>query len=168
MKRTELVVNSESPLGAARGATLAFAEIEKGHLEGKAALPKHGITVQWRVVDVVQATDVSKGSILTPSAPPVAPNLPDISGMDIEEAKGIVGTASLEELEILEMVERSSARVPGGRKGVLVFIERRKTELMKATAKKATEAVLATAGKVKKSDSVLVMGGAVVEGDKTT
>lgn len=172
MKRAEFVVEAESPLGVIRGVNLACVEIEKNNPMGKAALPRHGVTVQWRVVDVVKPTDVSTGSLLAPGKPPapvVAPNLPDISVMDIEEAKGIIGTAaSREELEILEMVESSSKRFPGGRKGVLNFIGRRRAELEASSEKKAAEAEAKASGKAPKVDnSVLVMGGAVVEGQKT-
>jgi hypothetical protein len=169
MKRAEFVVEAESPLGVIRGLGLASAQIEKDAMVGSSSLPKHGVSVRWRIVDVVKATDVSKGSILTPEPGPVAPNLPDVSAMDIEEAKGIVATAgSNEELDILEMVEKSSARFPGGRKGVLVFINHRRVELSASAEKKAKEAANKAAGKAPpESTTVLTQGGAVVEGPKT-
>jgi len=168
MKRAEFVVEAESVGGVARGVNLAVAEIDKGHPTGKSGLPKHGVTVQWRVVDVVKPTDVSEGALIPPEsipAPPVASNLPDISTMDIEEARGIVATAgSDEELEILETVEQASARFPGGRKGVLEFIGHRKAELASARKKKAKEAAAKASGKAPKKDNrVLTQGGALVE-----
>lgn len=142
-KRAEVVVKAESIGGIERAFRLAFIHIERGKSQGEDALPKHGIHVEWRVTDVVEATDVTLGSILIPEnpLPSSASSLPDIAAMDIEEAKGIVGVAgNAEELEVLRGVEESSSRVPGGRKGVLDFIEKRREEFERAAEKVAKKA----------------------------
>lgn len=162
MKRGEFVVEAESPWGVAQGISLALRNIERDVMAGKETLSKHGVTVQWRVVDFVKPTNLSDGSLVAPEAASVAPNLPDISKMDIEEARGIVGTANPEELDVLEMVEKSSAKAAGGRRGVLGYIERRKAELVAAIEKKTSEEADRAAGKPEKPAPKLTQGGAVV------
>jgi len=152
MKRAEFVVEAESSWGIERGVNLAIQRIEAGVLDGKAGIPRHGVSVEWRLINVVKATDIEEGGILGKEIPSPgsygvpggaaigtpAQNTPDISTMDIEEAKGIVGTAGNDaELDIMEVSEKSGTRTPGGRKGVLVFIEKRRKEFADKAVKQA-------------------------------
>lgn len=152
--RAEFVVNAVSEFTAKIGLELALKKIEQGDKTGTASIPRHGVTVQWRLVEVIQATDVSTGSLIPedpavqpfadsaepsepPSAPPPPAKLPDITKMDIEEARGvIVVTSDLDDLAALEAIEADSDRHPGGRKGVLKTIKMRRVELEVAAQEK--------------------------------
>lgn len=138
MKRTEIVVTAESFWGTERGVNLALRGIEKGIEVGENALEKHGVVVKWRAVDFVSAADPSIGSILVSEAPLNIAPMPDIGMVDIDEARSIAGTANLGELDALEDIEKSSSRTPGGREGVLKFIEERRAELKAAVESKKT------------------------------
>lgn len=149
MKRIEVVAEAESPWGLARALEVVAKKLEETtDLSGTHEIPRQGISVAWRTLDKVTPTDLSTGSLLSevPEAPEKLPGdpggvfedsqksteapsdpprnqLPDISAVDIEEAKAIVGVAgTLDELVDLEQIEIGSSRFPGGRKSVLQYI----------------------------------------------
>lgn len=160
MKHFEVVVEAESPFGIARGLETVIRKLEnEGANDGTLELPRMGITAAWRTVEKVSASDLEAGSLLgkapeapekdpkdpggvfvdtqkatePPSAPPPL-NLPDISMMDVEEARSTVGVAAnLEELAAMEEAEIQSSRFPGGRKGVLQYIAKMRNDLKKTS-----------------------------------
>lgn len=136
MKRAEFVVVSESTWGVERGLDYALRAIGLNNFEGQHRIENHNIEVEWRCMDVNAPPKELQPPLVASQVPEGVPaDLPDISRMDIEEAKGFVGVAkNLEELQLLEDYERSSERTSGGRKGVLNYIEKIREEIQKKAA----------------------------------
>lgn len=136
VKRAEFEVTAESERGLERGLNMAMRKIEEGNSVGEYIIEKHGIFVKWNVFDLTMPTQTPE-SIFAGGRPESEPqpepvSLPDIAVMDIEEAKGVVGTAgTLEELATLMEIESKGDRTPGGRRGVLSYIEKRWKEIEK-------------------------------------
>jgi hypothetical protein len=130
MKHAEFVVTAESPIGIERAVAWAMKQIMENHLFGEHTISKLKATVKWSIVDVTVPTEVE--SILPKAPEPILPVFQDISMMDIEDAKGIVGTCgTTDELDALEKIEAAGERTPGGRKGVLTYIEKLRKEIIK-------------------------------------
>jgi hypothetical protein len=146
IKRAEFIVTAESTRGIERAMAFALKHIDDNNFFGEHTIEKLNAHVKWSVVEVAVPTEFE--TILDAPqepAPPPEPVFPDISMMDIEDAKGVVGTAgTLADLSILEGIECGGTRTPGGRRGVLNYIDKRRTELRKAEAEalKKAEAVL--------------------------
>lgn len=154
--RAEFLVTAASEFTAKIGLELALKKIEQGNRVGEATIPRHGVVVKWRIIEVVIPTDTAADALVPdvdltqPFAdPPVPPKeaevppqrveLPDISVMDIEEARGVIVVVSdLDDLAGLEALEMASKKYGGGRKGVLKTIAARRKELETAAAEKAT------------------------------
>lgn len=133
MKRLELVVTAESPWAVERGINYAVQQIERNNTDGEYFIEKHNTNVKWRMVDVSVAIPEQE-SIL----PPPPAQVPDISTMDIEEARGSIGIAGgPEELDAMEDFEVRSERFPGGRKGVLKYIDQRRKDMAEQAAARA-------------------------------
>jgi hypothetical protein len=141
VKRAEFVVEAESEWGIERAFAAAYQSIEKGFAQGEYRHSKDLFSVRWNVVDTVKAEEPPSILSLSPVVPPSA-LAPNIHNMDIEDARGVVGTAANEEeLARLEELEIIGERTPGGREGVLKYIAERLEEFRNiAGARAATEA----------------------------
>lgn len=140
MKRAEFVIEAESEWGIERAFAAAYHSIEKGFYQGEYKHSKGSFTVRWNVTDTVRVEDPPSILSLSPVTP-FSSLTPDIHNMDIEDAKGVVGTAANEEeLAKLEEIEIIGERTPGGRDGVLKYITERREEFHKvAEAKEKAE-----------------------------
>jgi hypothetical protein len=139
VKQAEFLVKADTEAQVELGVNYALRQIEKGgHSEGEHTIPRFEIKVKWRVIDVVVPTpeEVVKDTIL----PPVAA-IQDVSLVDIEDARGVIAVLSTrEELDAVEAMEAGSERFPGGRKGVLHFIQQKRDELDRAEKAEAKAA----------------------------
>lgn len=140
LKQAEFVVTAESTWGIGRGVDLALKKLDAGFPSGEESVPRHGINVKWQSFDIQQAS-VTPATIAEGPQEVQPVKVPDIALMDIEEARGVVGTAgSMEELDALEVAEANSERTPGGRKGVLRYIEKVRKELLERAAEAEKDA----------------------------
>lgn len=142
VKQAEIQIIAESEWGIERACAFANAQIQGGIVEGEHTIGKHGIKVVWRVADVTIRVEVPKlPSVIPPDQiEPPEIDYPDVSKMDIEDAKGMIGVSpNLEELDAFEWIERNSDRYPGGRKGVLKYIDDLRAEIGRRAEAEAEE-----------------------------
>lgn len=150
--RGEFIVEAESAFGVQRGVNLALKHIENNVLNGEKTIENHGITVKWRLIPVVEippeqeqtiaADELPQPRTLSPQLEPAVPAaIPDISVLDIEDAKGIIEVAAtLEDCDELERIEKGNQRTVGGRQSVFGYIEKKRKELKRAALAAAKKA----------------------------